>query len=223
MQGFAQLAFELRVLLLILAGLASGAFANYLIYTWAYFPRHISPFAPPHPQAPPRRWTDRLPVLGWLGLRRESELHGRGFWIRPLLIELLLPVALIAIYWYENTKRQVVARGAAYSSVHRIVQSWAHTLFLVHAIMFVLMVAATFIDFDEQTIPDIITTPGTWFALIVSMLPWSTWLPSTVYWNNQLGMTETTSMCPGHSMTSGEVALDYSRRSRSGGCGALVC
>ncbi len=31
--------------------------------------------------------------------------------------------------------------------------------------MFVLMTAATFIDFDEQTIPDIITTPGTWFAL----------------------------------------------------------
>ncbi len=102
MQWFIQLSLELRLLLLAILGLVAGSFANYLIYSWAYFPRHISPFAPPHPQAPPRHWSDRIPVWGWFGLQREVAIHGRGFWIRPLLIEIAMPLALIAIYWFET-------------------------------------------------------------------------------------------------------------------------
>jgi prepilin signal peptidase PulO-like enzyme (type II secretory pathway) len=197
---------SMRFALLAIGGLISGAFANYLIYSWAYFPRHISPWAPP-PQpsqstgdkataVPPRRWTDRIPVFGWFGLRRESPLHGTGFWVRPLLVEIGCAAALPALYWYYTQSGGLLPDFARVPAGIASFSPWAHSLFFVHAILFVLMVAATFIDFDEQTIPDIITLPGTLIALVISTLPWQTFLPSVVFWNNQVGITETTFNIP---------------------------
>ncbi len=48
-----------------------------------------------------RTWFDAIPLLGWYRLRRESPVHGRRFWVWPLLIELLFPIALLGLYWYE--------------------------------------------------------------------------------------------------------------------------
>ncbi len=53
-------------------------------------------------RTPPRKLSDRLPVLGWLGLRRERDLHGAGFWIRPLAVEVLTGVALATLYVLET-------------------------------------------------------------------------------------------------------------------------
>jgi leader peptidase (prepilin peptidase) / N-methyltransferase len=196
MQWFINLSLEMRYAILFVIGVIAGGFANYLIYSWAYFPRHISPWAPPHQEAPPRRAMDRLPVLGWLGLRRESPLHGRAFWIRPMLIELSLGVALPAMYWFYTQTAGLLPEMMRDAAVIAGFSPWAHSLFLVHAVLLVLMVAATFIDFDEQTIPDVITLPGTLLALIAATLPWRTWLPSTVFWGNQLGIAETTFNVP---------------------------
>ena len=41
-----------------------------------------------------------------------------------------------------------------------------HTLYFAHIILFSLMLVATFVDFDEQTIPDTITLPGTLIGLL---------------------------------------------------------
>jgi leader peptidase (prepilin peptidase) / N-methyltransferase len=196
MQWFINLSLEMRYAILFVMGLIAGGFANYLIYSWAYFPRNISPWAPPHQESPPRRAADRLPVLGWFGLRRESPLHGRAFWFRPLLIELSLGVALPAMYWFYTQTAALLPEVMRDPAVIAGFSPWAHSLFLVHAVLLVLMVAATFIDFDEQTIPDVITLPGTLLALIAAMLPWRTWLPSTVFWGNQLGIAETTFNVP---------------------------
>lgn len=168
---------------LTLLGLVGGAFANYLIYSWAYFPRHISPWAPPHSDAPPRRGFDLVPVLGWFGLRRERTLHGSGFWIRPLLVEIGCAAAFPLLYWYYTQS------GGLLPPMHRnppdiaAFASWGQSLFAVHIVLFVLMVAATFIDFDEQSIPDIITLPGTLLALVFSVMPWWSFLPAQVYWS----------------------------------------
>ena len=35
-----------------------------------------------------------MPIWGWLGLRRETNLHGRGYWVRPLVVEVLAALAL---------------------------------------------------------------------------------------------------------------------------------
>ncbi len=48
---------------------------------------------------------DRVPVLGWWGLRREAPWHGPGYWIRPLLIELATGIGFAVLYWGEVDQR----------------------------------------------------------------------------------------------------------------------
>jgi len=196
MVWFTDLPLDVRYTILAVIGLVAGVFANYLIYSWAYFPRHISPWAPPHEQSPARTALDRVPVLGWLGLRRESELHGRGFWVRPLLVEIGVAAGLVGLYWFETQTGGLLPQGIRQPAVIAEFSDWAHALFVVHAVLFILMVAATFIDFDEQTIPDIITLPGTLLALAASVFPCRTWLPAEVFWGNQFGIVETTFNVP---------------------------
>ena len=46
--------------------------------------------------------SDRIPILGWFGLRREASIHGSGFWVRPILIEIGVAISLPLIYWFET-------------------------------------------------------------------------------------------------------------------------
>ncbi|MGV3483869.1 MAG: prepilin peptidase [Planctomycetaceae bacterium] len=196
MMWFIQLPLEARLMVLAAVGLFAGAFANYLIYSWAYFPRHISPWAPPHPDAPARAGADRLPVLGWWGLRREHELHGRWFWLRPLLVEVGVAVAIPSMYWFYTQTGGLLPEPFRNPQAIAQFSDWGHALFTVHAVLLVLMVAATFIDFDEQTIPDIITLPGTLLALMASVFSWNSWLPSFIPWDAAAPIVETTFHAP---------------------------
>ena len=162
-----------RLIALAVTGLVGGAIANHMIYTWAYFPRKISPWAKPSDDAAPRKASDRVPIFGWLGLRREVPIHGQGFWIRPILIEVGLAIALPLLYWYETQLGGLLplanrpAGGGPF-------EPWGTQIFVAHALLVLLMTAATFIDFDEQTIPDLITVPGTILALVLGSC--------SVYW-----------------------------------------
>ncbi len=161
---------QARYGLLAAGGLLSGAFANYLIYTQAHDPRPIDPWAPAAEDAPPRKWSDRIPVFGWLGLRREAAIHGRGFWVRPILIEITLASAIPALYWFETQAGGLFPVLARAPGLLTVFEPWMTDVFLGHAILLVLMAAATFIDFDEKTIPDIITIPGTVIALLLASI-----------------------------------------------------
>ncbi|MCO8120744.1 A24 family peptidase [Stieleria sp. TO1_6] len=166
--------------LLAVLGIVIGAFANHLIYRYAWFPRKIGPWGPAELNTPPRTPFDRIPIFGWLGLRRESSVHGRGYWIRPLLIELALAVCIPAYYWFQTQTGlllPVAYRGAAQIAAH---EPWMTQIFWAHAILITLMVAATFIDFDEQTIPDLLTIPGTLIALLLASFSLFVFLPASV-------------------------------------------
>lgn len=171
----------LRLALVAILGLMGGALANLVIYTFAYFnPRPISPWVQPPDQAPPRRPTDRLPVVGWLGLRREVSIHGRGFWIRPLLIELAMAVGLPALYWFETQAGGLLPPVAHVPAFLALFEPSGTNIFFAHAILVTLMVAATFIDFDEKTIPDVITIPGTLMALLIASVTVAHFMPTTL-------------------------------------------
>ncbi len=157
-----------QLIILTLAGILGGALANHMIYTWAYFPRPISPWVPPCEEAPPRKSSDRIPIVGWWGLRREASIHGSGFWLRPILIELGLAAALPALFWFEAQAGGLLPAALRTPQVLRLFEPWATQIFFGHVILIVLLTAATFIDFDEQTIPDLITIPGTILALLLS-------------------------------------------------------
>ena len=63
---------EVRLAVVFLLGACIGSAANWAIYRLAWNRRPIGPWSPPDAAAPPRRPADRLPILGWLGLRREA-------------------------------------------------------------------------------------------------------------------------------------------------------
>ena len=53
-----------------------------------------------------------------------------------------------------------------------------HVQFAIHVVLLTLMAVATFIDIDEQTIPDAVTVPGTIIALLLAAFCTSPALPS---------------------------------------------
>lgn len=163
---------EVRLALLFAAGAVVGTQLNRGIYRLAFFqPRPIGPWSPPPPDAPPRRWFDFLPVLGWISLRREAPWHGRGFWIRPLLIELGTACAFAVLYRWDLDGGPVDTLPLAGSP------ALLHGQYLMQIILVSLMIVATFIDFDEKTIPDAITVPGSLVALLLAALLPTTRLP----------------------------------------------
>jgi len=162
-------------------GLIAGSWVNWATYALAWNRRLISPWGPRHERAPARQFSDRLPLWGWLGLRRESHLHGAGFWRRPLAVELFMAIAWAALYWWE-VDRQGLLHHQFEALAGRALQVGAFAApawitlatFLSHAILLTLMAAASLIDFDEKTIPDGVTTPGTLLALaLAAALPMS--------------------------------------------------
>lgn len=162
-------------------GVLLGGLVNWATYSLAWSPRPISPWAPPPDKGPPRRWTDRLPIIGWWSLRREASIHGRGFWIRPLAVELGLGLGLAALGWWEIGERGLSAGqwralaslGAAPRGI--MAPEWtAWCAFGGHVALIVFMAAASLIDIDEKIIPDTITVPGTLLGLLLAMaLPMS--------------------------------------------------
>ena len=160
---------ELRLIAIACLGVCVGAILNLAIYRLSWIPRSFSPWSAPLPQASPRRWSDRLPVVGWFGLRREANLHGSLFWLRPIFVEIATGFLLPALYWWEVLGRnlQPLPFPAAAPA------TWVHAQFVAHATLLCLMIVASAIDLDEKIIPDEITVPGTLLGLIAAFtFPW---------------------------------------------------
>jgi prepilin signal peptidase PulO-like enzyme (type II secretory pathway) len=154
---------------------------NLGVYRLAWNQRPISPWWPPHRDAKPRRRTDRLPVLGWFGLRRETPLHGRGFWIRPLFVELAVAAGLPALYWWEVLERRLLPAPMLMFADPSIL----HTQYLAHVVLLALLLLAALIDVDEKTIPDGVTLPGALIGLaMATACPWAL-LPGGIAWGAQ--------------------------------------
>jgi len=168
-----------RLVGLFVFGAFAGSLVNWAAYRLAWHPRAISPWSEPPRKAPPRRPDDRVPILGWLGLRREASLHGPGFWIRPLLVELLLGIGLAVLYWWEVERLGLLPPGMPRPARDGIL-AILHAQYVSHVILIVLMLVASLIDADEKIIPDTITVPGTLLGLLLAALyPWSM-LPAAV-------------------------------------------
>jgi leader peptidase (prepilin peptidase) / N-methyltransferase len=163
---------EARLIVLFVLGACIGGAVNLAIYRLAWFPRPISPWSSPDPSAPPRRGWDRLPIVGWLGLRREAGLHGAGFWVRPMLLELLAGIGAAWLYWWEISVGGLLPSGVAPQlALPPIV---LHLEFAAHLVLIAWMLAGSMIDLDEQIIPDEITIPGTLMGLLIAAAwPWS--------------------------------------------------
>jgi prepilin signal peptidase PulO-like enzyme (type II secretory pathway) len=148
-----------------LIGLVLGAFINFSIYAFAYFPRSISPWQRPPESIANRSWVTRLPILGWWFRHNEASEFGRWFWVRPMLIEIAAPICIVLLYRYVIHQGLIPTGGMGVVSTNTL---WHQ--FLACAILICLMTAATFIDFDERTIPDLITIPGTLVGMLGAVM-----------------------------------------------------
>ncbi|HUP80716.1 MAG TPA: hypothetical protein VM260_19355, partial [Pirellula sp.] len=133
---------------LFIVGLILGPFINFSIYSFAYFPRPISPWQLQPESISQRNGNAKVPIVGWLFRREECVQFGPLFWLRPFLIELATPIALVFLYSYCMVG--TFSPGAVGLGTLR-------QQFVGYGLLIGLMTVATFIDFDERTIPDFIT------------------------------------------------------------------
>ncbi|MCA9241838.1 MAG: prepilin peptidase [Planctomycetales bacterium] len=161
-----------RLVVVFAASAVVASWLNAAIYEFAYDRRRFSPWQPTPPGVAPRGWLDRTPILGWLRLRRDRGQLGERFWVRPFLLELLFPLAIAALYWWEVERHALIDPQipVAGDVNWRPLAGVLHVQFFAHALLAAFMWAATFIDFDEKTIPDAISRPGTLLALLVITL-----------------------------------------------------
>lgn len=207
---------------MFLWGLVLGGQINRGIYRLAYDARAIGAWSAPAAGAPTRRWYDRLPVIGWWSLRRESPLHGGGYWVRPIIIELLFAAGLAALYHFEMGSGLLAFNSAGEPPDREMLLAQ----FLGHALLITLLTIATFIDFDERSIPDGITIPGTLAALFLAAALPVGGLPT---WQRIAGTSEIeavplrlTSPNPWNADLDGGAGLALGMACFAGWCAALI-
>jgi leader peptidase (prepilin peptidase) / N-methyltransferase len=166
---------NLLPILLFLFGAVLGAAANFLIYWQRLEPRPISPWMPSVPPMSRRRWFDFVPIFGWLSLRREASVFGAGFWIRPLLVELLMAAGVASLYQFE------IGGGLLPIGFPRPLTPFLWTIHCqsaAHVILIFWMTVAALIDADETIIPDSVIIPGTLIGLACAALLPQSMLPN---------------------------------------------
>lgn len=173
---------ELYLAGFFLLGASLGSLANLAVYRLAWHARSISPWSAPPEGVKNRRPRDRIPILGWLGLKREWRHHGHGFWIRPMLVELLCGLGAAVLWWWEVDQAALYPPNLPVPLLASLLVP-RYALFATHMVLLWLMLVASLIDADEKTIPDLITIGGALVGLLTAIysptrLPIVWWVPN---------------------------------------------
>lgn len=151
-------------LLLFGLGCILGAGVNWAVYRLAFLnPRRTSPWS--RIGSGDLKGIDFIPVIGWWFQRRLSRIWGERFWLRPLAIELACGLALPLLL--HGIQSGMLTSSANFILPPPSPEQQAVWLAFYYGLI-LLLVVATFIDFDEKTIPDEITITGTIVALLVA-------------------------------------------------------
>jgi len=90
-----------------------------------------------------------------------------------MLVELCAGGGFAVLYWWEIVAKGLLPAGfpvRQFSALPVVL----HCEYAAHLVLISLMLVASLIDFDEKTIPDAITVPGTLVGLLLATLcPWS--------------------------------------------------
>lgn len=178
---------EARLLALVALGILVGNLINLAIYAWPYTPRRESPWLRAHPRDACDSWLDRLPLVGWCRLRRKSGQLGSGFWVRPIVVELLTGLLFAWLYDWEIDQLALIlpfllGPNGQLLPLKLVDSIWLalHIGYAGHLFLFSMLLIGTFIDFDEQTIPDAVTTTTTLAGLLFAACFPSSLLPDVI-------------------------------------------
>ena len=97
------------------------------------------------------RWSENVPLLGWLRLRGRCAACGTPISARYPLVELLTGLLFAAMAWRFGPQPQTLMWCAVAAS----------------------LVALSAIDWDTTLLPDSLTQPLTWAGLLAALLGWS--------------------------------------------------
>ena len=110
-----------------------------------------------------------LPIIGWLEVAATAPAgRPRHFWVRPMLVELLMASSVALLYWWEVGRLALIPDEIFHPRmrVPETLQAGLHQQFLLHGLLLTFMLAASLIDLDEWVIPDAIAVTGTLVALV---------------------------------------------------------
>ena len=178
-------------------GAVLGALINVLVDAWCWEPRYRSPWRRPVPPGRARPWWVYLPIVGWWGLREgdpgrrppaapaagrpdedafpDPTFIGRWFWLRSMAVEVATAVAVPTLWAFLADGGLVPARDRVPGAD---LTAPALVDFLLFGTVYFALAVATLIDLEDQTIPDLVTIPGTLAALAIAAAFPSSRLPA---------------------------------------------
>ena len=178
---------EVRLAVLFALGVVAGNLANSAIYAWAFESRSESPWLSRHPRDDQSHWLDLLPLYGWRRLSRKSKELGRWFWLRPIVVELIVGALFAGLYYWEIGRLALIPQAMAMPGGGALLlapnaSTWLdlHIGYAGQICLFTLLIIGTFIDLDEQTIPDLVTMPAALAGLLLAATFPSSFMPGYV-------------------------------------------
>ncbi|MDR0391291.1 MAG: prepilin peptidase [Planctomycetaceae bacterium] len=183
-------------LILFVFGALLGAAVTWYVDKFGWIARFRSPWRKSDKLQ--KCWSDFIPIYGWFQLRRfgkdlhklpSSELvagiESKGFWIRPMLVELFVAIGLVLLYWWEVGSRGLLCELEFVESAETAI-----IRFIAHVILLLLLLAASLTDLDDFIIPANLTIAGTIVGLIfVTVFP-QAMLPATELYFDQNNKSE---------------------------------
>lgn len=117
------------------------------------------------------RWHDNVPVLGWLFLRGRARCCRTSISPRYPFVELLTAAFfyVLAVAPPFGSAPFVVTEIAGLEEVS--FDRAAMAAFIAHATFASLLIALTFIDFDTQLLPNVLTKPGMVLGVLFGIWP----------------------------------------------------
>lgn len=169
MNAILAISMEWRLVALAVLGAVAGAAVNLAAAALTQPRPMVHPWVSGASGGPLRQILRRLPILGWLLLRREDPAADRAAGIRPILVELLSAATFAGLYWWEIGRLGLVPPMFA-ADVAAGAMAALHQQYAAHLVLGVLMLAASLTDMDEKIIPDAITVPGALLGLVLAAI-----------------------------------------------------
>ncbi|MDB5306609.1 MAG: pppA [Gemmataceae bacterium] len=159
----------------LLFGLIVGSFLNVLVARLPYEKSIFWPGSRCFSCLRPIRTWDNLPVVGYLRLRGRCRSCGVAFSSRYMWVELGTGLAFLALFVLEVIRPWHGMPGAAFDGITWTGAPWpaAVAVFVYHACLLSLLIAAAVVDAEHRVIPPLIPYTGAIIGIVGGVLmPW---------------------------------------------------